>query len=90
MATTTISINTAAYQLLKKLKGPGDSFSEVILKNVHPPATTCGELLDRLEQADVPRMDPVRRAALIAGRGRRSKRRERHARGHEFSDRSAR
>lgn len=77
MATTTISLTDDAYEALKRLKREGQSFSEVVLENLRPKPTTCGELLDSLERdfEGVSLIPSERRAALRAGRGRRSKRR---------------
>jgi predicted CopG family antitoxin len=72
MATTTISISEAAYRRLKRLKGPGESFSDVLLRELPEPCETCGEVLDRLQQNPVPSASPRLRAAMLAGRGRRS------------------
>src|SRR5688500_13165599 len=49
MASTTISVNEEAYKLLKQAREKGQSFSDVIIGHVRPPAKTFGELLDRLE-----------------------------------------
>jgi len=74
MATISLTITTEAHARLKALKMPGDSFSEVILRETPHPARTAGELLDRLERAGVPKTDPKIEAAFWGGRGRRSKR----------------
>lgn len=78
MATTTISLSTEAYQVLSALKRDGQSFSDVILERLgEGRPRTAGELLAYLEKhcVGVPRITPERRAALRAGRGRRSSRR---------------
>jgi len=67
-------VSVEAHKRLKKLKGPGDSFSDVILRELPNPRDTAGELLDRLEGLQLPKADPKLRAAVLAGRGRRSKR----------------
>lgn len=74
MATNNISISEAAYRRLKKLKEPGDSFTDVLLRELPDPADTCGEVLDVLEKNGVPKTDPVLEKAALAGRGRRSTR----------------
>lgn len=74
MASVCINVSVEAHERLKKLKGPGDSFSDVILRELPNPCDTAGELLDRLETLQLPRPDVKLRAAVLAGRGRRSKR----------------
>ena len=74
MAFVTLTINTEAHSRLKKLKAPGDSFSDVILRELPEPWETAGDVLDGLERMQVPKADPVLRAAVLAGRGRRSPR----------------
>jgi predicted CopG family antitoxin len=80
MATTTISISADAHKLLKQLKQPGESYSDVILEYVRPPAETGGELLDRLRHIEPPIVDRELMTQVRAGRGRRSQRANRHAR----------
>lgn len=75
MAFVTITIKDAAYRRLRRLKEPGDSFSDVILRQLPDPCETAGEVLQRLETIPIPRANPKLRAALLAGRGRRSSRR---------------
>lgn len=74
MAYTTITVNTEAAARLKKNKLPGDSYSDVILREMPNPCETAGELLEALESTEVPKADPKLRAAFLAGRGRRSNR----------------
>ena len=74
MASITVTLSTEAPARLKKNKLPGDSFSDVILREMPDPCETAGELLDRLESIEVPKADPILRAAMLAGRGRRSNR----------------
>lgn len=74
MPFTTITISTDAHARLRKLKEPGDSFSDVILRNVHQPCETAGELLEAFKNVELPPMDPRRLALLKSGRGRRSNR----------------
>lgn len=78
MATTTISISAEAHELLKAVRRPGESFSDVIVQHLRPPPETCGRLLAELEAEfdGVPLLTPESRAALRRGRGRRSPRRD--------------
>lgn len=71
MPSTTITISAEAYERLKRLKNPGESFSDVILENVRPPARTCGELLEQLESIKGPFVDKELMAQVRSGRGRR-------------------
>jgi predicted CopG family antitoxin len=79
MASTTISLSTEAYNLLKAAKGPGESFSDVIISSFQPPAETGRELLERLEKIKGPLIDRELMKQVRAGRGRRSNRKEGHA-----------
>jgi predicted CopG family antitoxin len=74
MALVTLTINTEAHRRLKKLKAPGDSFSDVILRELPEPWERVGDVLDGLKRMQVPKTDPKLRAAVLAGRGRRSPR----------------
>ena len=74
MPSVCINVSVEAHERLKKLKGPGDSFSDVILRELPNPCDTAGELLDRLEGLQLPMRDPKLRAAVLAGRGRRFRR----------------
>jgi len=74
MATTTISISQPAYHRLKKLKLPGDSFTDVLLRELPDVCETAGEVLESLKRTPAPKANPKLRAALIDGRGRRSPR----------------
>jgi predicted CopG family antitoxin len=54
----TITLDDDAYQLLRSLKlGARDSFTRVVLRHVHKPAETCGELLDASVQDTPPAVD---------------------------------
>jgi len=74
MATTTIALTQPAYDWLRKQKLPGESFSDVVLREIPVPLETAGEILDYWESHPVPKADPKLRAAMIAGRARRSHR----------------
>jgi predicted CopG family antitoxin len=79
MASTTIALRQDAYDALKKIKGPKQSFSDLILQIVpKPKPRTCGELLDELERdfEGVPITTVERLEDLRANRGRRSNRRK--------------
>jgi predicted CopG family antitoxin len=68
----TITIDEDTYRLLRSLKGPGDSFTEVIRRHVHKPLETAGELLDYHESFPPPEIDAEVLRKIRAGRGRRS------------------
>ena len=74
MASTNIMINDRAYSVLKKLKQPGDSFSDVLLRELPQPLETAGEVEDHFATHGVPKADPKLRRAMLANRGRRSPR----------------
>jgi predicted CopG family antitoxin len=74
MATTNINLNVRAYRRLRKLKLPGDTFSDVLLRELPEACDTCGEVLDHLENYDVPKANPKLEKAMLSGRGRRSRR----------------
>ena len=69
----TITIDDHAYKLLSSLKtGPQDSFTKVILRNIHKPLETCGEILDAHEELPPPEIDVNLLEKVLKGRGRRS------------------
>jgi predicted CopG family antitoxin len=72
MSFRTIGINDEAYARLKKFKMPGDSFSEVILRELPEPYKTAGEIEDHFAKHGVTKVDPNLRGAMLAGRGRRT------------------
>jgi len=74
MSYKTLSIRTEAYRRLKKLKAPGESFSDLILRELPEPWQTCGDVLEGLRQMPVPQPDPKLAKAVLTGRGRRSTR----------------
>jgi hypothetical protein len=76
MPSITITLSTEAHARLKKLKAPGDSFSDVVLREVPAaPLETCGQLENYFQTHGVPQSDPRLRQAMVSGRKRRSKRR---------------
>jgi predicted CopG family antitoxin len=48
--TTTITLNDKAYRILKDLKGPGESFSDVVIAHVRAPANTAAEWLTSIKE----------------------------------------
>ncbi len=69
----TITIDDSAYKLLSELKvGPRDSFTKVILRHVHKPLDTCGEILEAHQRLPPPNIDQEIAERLLAERGRRS------------------
>jgi predicted CopG family antitoxin len=78
--TTTISLKEEAYRLLKELRQPGETFSDVIIANIRPPARTGREMLERLEELKRPLIDRELMGKVRASRGRSSHTRARHVR----------
>jgi len=74
MATVTISIKQEAHERLKKQKMPGESFSDVILREIPEPLETAGQILDYFKLHPVPKANPKFEHAMLSDRGRRSKR----------------
>ena len=73
----TITIDDDAYKLLASLKQTErDSFTKVILRHIHRPAETCGELLDLMENEPPPSVDQKMLKRVAEDRGRRSGGRE--------------
>lgn len=69
----TITIDDQAYELLSSLKtGKRDSFSQVIHRNVHRKANTCGEIEDIYAKLPPPNIDPGVAEQYLKERGRRS------------------
>ena len=75
MAFKTITIDVSAYNRLKKLKQAGDSFSDVLKRELPEPLDTFGEIDEHFERNGVPKADSKLRRAMLEGRGRRSTRR---------------
>jgi hypothetical protein len=74
MAFVALTINTEAHSRLKKLKAPWDGFPDVMLRELPEPWETAGDVLDGLQRTQIPKADAELRAAVLAGRGRRSPR----------------
>ena len=74
MAFKTLTISEEAHQRLQKRKLPGESFTQLILRELPEPLETAGEVLDFLKAEPPPRLDRKALDALRKGRGRRSNR----------------
>src|SRR5207237_2496285 len=74
MAFKTLTVSEEAHQRLKKHKLPGESFTQVILRELPEPLETAGEVLDFLKSEPPPRLDRKALEALRRDRGRRSSR----------------
>jgi predicted CopG family antitoxin len=74
MATTTIALTQPAYERLKKQKLPGESFSDVVLREIPALCETAGEILDYFDSHPVPKANSKLREAMFAGRGRKGTR----------------
>ncbi len=75
MAFKTLTITEEAHQRLKKHKLPGESFTQVILRELLEPLETAGDVLDFLTSQPPVRLDRKALEAVRQGRGRRSRRR---------------
>ena len=69
MAHVSLRVSTEALKRLKKHKGPGDSYFDVILREI--PEVW---VLEGLKQLQMPKINPKLLDALRKGRGRRSRR----------------
>jgi predicted CopG family antitoxin len=74
MPSITITISTEAHKRLAKLKEGGESFSDVILRELPERADTFGDLERLMKDRTLPRANPKLMEAVIKGRGRRSPR----------------
>ncbi len=75
MGFKTLTTGDEAHQRLKRHKLPGESFTQVILRELPEPLETAGDVLDFLRAEPPPRLDPRALEALRKRRGRRSPRR---------------
>jgi hypothetical protein len=77
MATVCISIKAPVYERLKKLKRAGESFSDVLQRELPEGCETAGEVEDYFAKNGVPKANRRLLQAMLSGRGRRSKRGQR-------------
>ena len=70
MSFKSITVTLDAYERLKKCKLPGDSFSDVLLRELPEPRDTFGAVLESLEQDPPPPANPlVTNHTIVAGAG---------------------
>jgi len=69
-----ITLKRSAYERLKKLKEPGDSFSDVIDRELPERCATGADVEAFYSKHGVPKVDASARKRMLQGRGRRSKR----------------
>ncbi len=69
-----ITLTKPAYERMKKLKEPGESFSDMVMRQLPEPWDTCGEVLEGIKRGPAIKADPSLKKAMLAGRGRRSPR----------------
>jgi predicted CopG family antitoxin len=72
MGFKTLTISDEAHQRLSKRKLPGESFTQVILRELPEPLTTAGDVLDFLASERPPKIDRKALALLRKNRARRS------------------
>jgi predicted CopG family antitoxin len=70
MARTTIKVTQPAYDRLKKQKLPGETFSDVVLREIPGPRETAGEILDYFKLHPIPKANRKVRETILANRGR--------------------
>jgi predicted CopG family antitoxin len=75
MASKTLRTSLEAYRRLMKHKLPGESFTQVILREIPEPLETAGDVLEFLRIEQPPLLDRRAFESVRKGRGRRSKRR---------------
>jgi predicted CopG family antitoxin len=69
-----ITLTKPAYERLKKLKEPGESFSQAVLRELPERCDTCGEIEEYFTKHGVPKANSKLEKAMLSGRGRRSNR----------------
>ncbi len=74
MAFKTVTISEEAHERLRKHKMPGESFTQVILREIPEPLETAGKVLAFLKSQPRPQIDRQALESLRSGRGRRSNR----------------
>jgi len=74
MAFKTLTISEEAHQRLRKHKLPGESYTQVILREIPEPLEPAGNVLDFLKSEPRPEIDRQALKSLRQGRGRRSSR----------------
>ena len=69
-----ITLKKPAYDRLKKLKEPGDSFSDVVMRELPERIDTLGDMEDYWDRHEMPKANPKLAQKMLSGRGRRSNR----------------
>ena len=72
MAFKTLTITEEAHERLRKHTLPGESFTQVILRELPEPLETAGEVLDFLRSQPRPKIDRTALESVRRSRGRRS------------------
>ncbi len=69
-----ITLKRPAYERLKKLKEPGESFSDVVMRELPERIDTLGDMEDYFAKHGVPKANPKLEERMLSGRGGRSNR----------------
>jgi predicted CopG family antitoxin len=69
MGFKTLTISDEAHQRLSKRKLPGESFTQVILRELPEPLKTAGDVLDFFASEPLPKIDPRALSLLRKNRG---------------------